>query len=245
MGLNNKAELLTMPFQVSRVSEKQSTLIGYTGFEKPVIFADDREMNCNVVLYLKRLGADVKSVRLDIGDYLISEKIVVERKTASDFLSSLCDGRLFEQVRNMISYERPLLIIEGNLSSLFSMRDINNKAILGALIAISMDFGVSILFSENEMQTAEILYLVAKRNQSGSEKEIALNKKKRMGLPEQQQFIVESLPLVGPKTAKELLKKFGSVRGVFSAGKKELEEVTNIGRKKAKRIIEVLDAKYK
>ncbi|MCX8189676.1 MAG: helix-hairpin-helix domain-containing protein [Candidatus Diapherotrites archaeon] len=226
------------------MSDKQSTLTKYVVCEKPVIFCDDRETSCKVVLYLKKMGADIKSIRLDIGDYLISEKIVVERKTSADFLSSLCDGRLFEQVKNITSYEKPILIIEGSPESLFAIRDINKKAILGALIAISIDFGISILFSRDEAQTAEILYLIAKRNQLGPNKEIVLNKKRKMGLLEQQQFIVESLPLIGPKTAKELLKRFGSVRGVFSANEKELEDVSNIGPKKAKRIIEVLDAKY-
>lgn len=227
------------------MDEKQATLTKYVKCEKPIIFADYREMGCNVVELLRKKGADVKEMRLEVGDYLISEKVAVERKTASDFVGSLIDGRLFEQLRNMVEYEKPLLIIEGTPKELFLVRNISSNAVLGALASITLDFGVPVLFSEDEAQTADLLYIIAKRIQMPNEKEISLRKKRKLSMPEQQQFIVESLPLVGPKTAKALLKKFGSVRGVFSATKKELEEIPNIGPKKAKKIIEVLDTKYK
>ncbi|MEM4663221.1 MAG: ERCC4 domain-containing protein [Candidatus Diapherotrites archaeon] len=226
------------------MGEKQDTLVKYLKCEKPIIFVDDRELGCNVISVLKALGTEIRNLRLEVGDYLISDKVVVERKSASDFLNSIVDGRLFDQLRNMVSYEKPILIIEGSLKELFSTRNINQRAILGAIISANIDFGVTVLFSESETQTAEILYIIAKRLQTPKEKSIALNKKRKLTLSEYQQFIVESLPLVGPKTAKELLKKFGSVRAVFCAKKEELENIKNIGSKKAKKIIEILDAKY-
>ena len=144
----------------------------------------------------------------------------------------------------MLSYEKPLLIIEGTPRELFFLRDINANALMGALSTIALDFRIPILFSESKAQTAEYIYIIAKRIQQKARREISLRKKPALALKEWQQFIVESLPLVGPKTAKILLKKFGSVKGVFNASVKELESLPNIGPKKAKKIIKIIEAKY-
>jgi len=226
------------------MSEKQETLTRYIKCEKPIIFADYRELGCNVTELLRRKGAEVRETKLEVGDYLISGKVVIERKTAADFLNSLVDGRLFEQLRNMLSYEKPLLLIEGTPRELFVIRNINSNALIGALASITLDLGIPILFSDSDAQTADILYIIAKRIQIPNGKEVALHKKRRLALHEQQQFIVESLPYVGPKLAKALLKRFGTVKAVFNASRKELEEIEKIGPKKAKKIIEVLEAKY-
>ncbi|MCD6478513.1 MAG: hypothetical protein J7L44_01350 [Candidatus Diapherotrites archaeon] len=223
---------------------EQHTLIKYLSGDKPIIFADYREISSEVVEFLRRKGAEVKEMQLEVGDYLISKEVVIERKTASDFLNSLMDGRLFNQLASMLSYDKPLLIVEGTPRELFVLRDVNKNALIGALAAISLDFRVPILFSESKAQTANFIYIIAKRIQQGKDREISLRKKRAMSLKEQQQFIVESLPLIGPKTAKRLLQHFGSVRGVFSATQKELESIPNIGKKKAKKIIEIIEAKY-
>jgi Fanconi anemia group M protein len=61
---------------------------------------------------------------------------------------------------------------------------------------------------------------------------------------EQQLFIVESLPNIGPVNAKNLLKHFGTVSKVFNASENELQEVEGIGKKTAKEIRKVMDSKY-
>jgi Fanconi anemia group M protein len=66
-----------------------------------------------------------------------------------------------------------------------------------------------------------------------------------MSLPEMQQFIVESLPFVGPKLAKQLLTHFGSVESVFTASERDLARVEGIGPKKAKEIRKVVSEPYK
>ncbi len=56
---------------------------------------DTREFNSNVVKELSRKGLVVESQQLDIGDYILSDRLAVERKEVKDFLQSLMDGRLF------------------------------------------------------------------------------------------------------------------------------------------------------
>ena len=62
----------------------------------------------------KSSGAYVDRRALDVGDFLCSARLVVERKTRADFESSVIDGRLFSQLPNLVSnYERVVIIVEG------------------------------------------------------------------------------------------------------------------------------------
>ena len=65
-----------------------------------------------------------------------------------------------------------------------------------------------------------------------------------MGTAEQQLFIVESLPTIGPVNAKNLLEHFGSVEKVFNASESELMEVEGIGKITAHNIRKVVESEY-
>ena len=78
-----------------------------------VIFADSLEKE--IIDILKTYDCHVVEKRLDVADFIPFEDIGVERKQAGDFVQSIIDGRLFEQVRALREcFERPLLLIEGN-----------------------------------------------------------------------------------------------------------------------------------
>ncbi|MGC8850441.1 MAG: helicase-related protein, partial [Candidatus Bathyarchaeia archaeon] len=65
------------------------------------VLVDHREANSRVVAELSRLGVDVELASLPHGDYILSERVAVERKTINDFASSIIDGRLFEQASTL------------------------------------------------------------------------------------------------------------------------------------------------
>ena len=160
-------------------------------------------------------------------------------------LSSIIDGRLFTQAKHAKdTYEQVIYIIEGS-DNIYALRDVNPSAIRGALMALAMDFNIAVLHSANDEDTAEYIYAAAKRAQEDKNVEIKLRTGKfTRNLPEAQQFIVESLPNVGPTLAKQLLRHFGSVKAIVNASEEELREVEKIGEKKAKEIRKVLDAIY-
>jgi len=228
--------------------DSQTTLMKYSeGYaEKLIIYVDTREQASSVTLKLKDLGVIVQIKQLEVGDFILSDDVVVERKTTDDFLSSVADGRLFNQLIMMSSnYSAPLIILEGNPEELYSLRNFHENAIKGILASIALNYKIPILYSKNVEDTAKFLYTIAKREQLGSEKEIRLRVgRKGLTLQDQQQFIVEGFPLIGPGLAKSLLKKFGNIRGIVNATLKELQEVDKMGPKKAKKIHEVLNAYY-
>lgn len=211
--------------------------------EEVIIFADHREQAGKTVKELSK-HCPVRVRQLDIGDFVLSRDVVVERKTVSDFLASIIDGRLFPQLVSLSSYKSPLIILEGNTEELFS-RAIHEHAIIGALTTIATKYRIPVFVTKDPGETAKYLYVIAKREQLGEDKDIRLRAgSKGLSLNEQQQFIVESLPLIGPTTAKKLLKHFGSVQKIFSASEKELMEAENIGPKKAAEVRKVIEGKY-
>ena len=211
------------------------------------VFADHRERNSGIIDLLRK-DCDLEEKQLTVGDFILGEGVCCERKEAKDFLSSLMDGRLFDQARNMKeSYSKPFLLVEGirNFEELYSLRNINRKAIRGALISLNLDYGIPTFFTKNHVDTADFLLHVAQREQNGSSREMRLrNDKRAFTLKEYQQLVVESFPGIGPKLAKELLKKFGSVKKFVSATEKRLQKVEKIGEKKAKAIRKVLEADF-
>ena len=231
-----------------KAKEKQTTLYSFQegGKEEIVVYVDSRERNCSVPKMLEELGCTVVEKQLETGDYIPGKEIAVERKTVSDFLSSLVDGRLSKQLLNMTeSYERPVVILEGNHNELFTSRNIHKNAVIGMLTSIALNYQVPILFTNSESETAQYIYVVAKREQAGKGTDVRLRLgRKGLSLEEQQRFVVESLPLIGPQMAKKLLKHFGSVKGIVNAQSKEMQEIENMGQKKAKLVRNVLLSKY-
>ena len=215
--------------------------------DKIIIFVDSREQASTVNKELFT-HEDVKLIMkpLDIGDYILSKDVCVERKTIEDFLSSMIDGRLFSQIMNMKqAYAKPLILLEGNMEEIFTTRNIHKNSIIGALTSIALDYQIPVLNTKNSKETADYLYVVAKREQIGRDKEVRIRiGRKGLTLAEQQRFIIEGLPMVGPLLAKSLLEKFGSIKEIVNANEKELQEVANLGKKKARIIQKVLTEKY-
>ncbi|WP_011306222.1 DEAD/DEAH box helicase [Methanosarcina barkeri] len=218
-----------------------------TNSESPKIVVDFREAKSGVANVLDKLGVEVIFTTLEIGDYVVSDRLAVERKRTDDFVNSLVDGKrnLFAQLSDLTRvYQKPVLIIEG--TELFTSRQINPNAIYGSLISIAIDFGVSLLYSRDEEETAAILKMLAKREQIGNKREVNPHGKKSAStLPEQQEYLVSAIADIGPKAARNLLLHFGSVEAIMKADAKELKKVNLIGPKRATKIRELIEAPYK
>ncbi|MFH1424305.1 MAG: DEAD/DEAH box helicase [archaeon] len=226
------------------MGKAQGTLDKYAEQEGIIIFADSREAGSGIIKKISALGAEVRMKNLDVADFQLSTRVGVERKSASDFVQSLVDGRLMKQAKSLSEqFEKPLLIVEGG--SLYNIRNIHPNAIRGSLASLAIDFGVPILYSENVDDTAAFLVVIAKREQLDLKKEIVLRgERKPLGTKELQQYVVESLPSVGPSLAKRMLERFGTVEKVMTAKEGELQKIDKLGEKKAKGIRKVLEQEY-
>lgn len=210
--------------------------------EVPEIIVDQREAPSGIAGILRKMGAIVKESQLPVGDFILSDRVCVERKTRNDFEQSIIDGRLFQQLPRLSeSFEKPIVVVEGEK---FDER-VGRNAVLGAISAILLDFNASIFFTRDEQRTAELLFAIAKREQVTEKKPIRLKGYKRaLTISQQQRMLVETLPGVGPKLAKALLAYFGTPENVFTANNEKLQEVEKVGEEKAKRIRKILVQEY-
>jgi len=207
------------------------------------IIIDHRDARGVLPRMLYDLGLEIDTQTLEVGDFIISEDVVVELKKVPDFVNSLLDGRLFSQAKELKeNFMKPLYIIEGNLQDLFEIRNVHPNAIRAAMISLLLDYQIPFLFSYSEHETANILYSLVKREQKDGGKSVGLRGSKRVWtLEEKQQFLIEGLPLIGPKLAKNLLREFKSPMNILSANKNDMLDIDKLGPKKYKLIRDVLD----
>lgn len=212
--------------------------------EKPKIIADYRERNSLVISELMNLGIDIETKELKVADYLIAGT-AVERKTISDFINSMKNHHLVNQLEELRQYESRLLIVEGiDEQELYSDDFSEGKigmhpnSIRGFLLSILLNYKVPIIFTKNYEDTAKFLAVLCKKKR----REIPLNIKKRAhSQKEQSQYILESFPGIGPKTAKKLLKKFRTIKDIINVPEEDIKKV--IG-KKAENIIRIINYAY-
>jgi len=238
-GIQQDGQTKLMDFSAARISNSE--------IPEVKVYVDRREIRSHVAHSLENLGVEVILRTLEVGDYVVSDRVGIERKTAEDFLSTFLGGRdLFSQISDLArAYRRPLLIIEGE--GIYTKRQIHPNAIRGAISTIAIDFGVPVLFSKDEEDTAALISVIAKREQAdGSKKDINLHGNKTASmLPEQQEYVVSAISEIGPVVAKNLLRHFGSVERIMTASREELMAVELVGPKTADRIKEVVSGEYK
>jgi Fanconi anemia group M protein len=144
------------------------------------------------------------------------------------------------------AFAKPFVIIEGDISLLFSIRNVAPNAILGALSSLVLDWNVPILITKNKEETADLLLVIAKREQLEKKRSLPMRpEQKPQLLDEAQQFFVEGLPQIGPETARALLKHFKSPKNIVVAEESDLKNVDGIGEKKAELIRKLLDTEFK
>ena len=176
----------------------------------------------DIVNYMMWNGVEVDIRKLDICDYVVSDRVGVERKDVSDFIGSMKDGRLFNQARDMAeAYECPVVILEGQLSRAFKRSAMKPASVYGALSSLALDYGVNIIPTDSPESTAVLLHRLAYREQAKEERTIQLRSVNRsLPLHEQQVFLLSGLPQIGTTLAQELLTHYETPYRV-------IEEFTN------------------
>jgi len=209
------------------------------------VVADERERASGVPEELSRLNVRVDFGRLPVGDYVLNPDIGVERKAVRDLVSSVYDSRLFYQSARMAAcFAKPYLLVEGDSKEVERLAR-NLKSYYGAIANVTMAYGLRILFTANQKETAiaiaELLNHARAKPLSRMPSEAA---PKAKNLSQQQLYLVSSMPGVGRKLAEKLLLKYGSPRRVLNLTAGELSMTGGIGWKRAEKIKEMLDAKY-
>ena len=198
------------------------------------VIIDNREQKLKAILDKKIDKITYESKQLDIADVVISNEVAIERKEGFDFVSSIMDNRLFEQLlRLKDTYEYPILILEGLNDEVIENTGMNISSVYGALSFISYKLGISIIPTRNLEDTAIVIERIAYREQVKDAEPILSRKApKEMSKKERRSFIIEGLVDIGPKKAKALIDKYKTPYQVFKAIKHTEILYTRTGRMK-------------
>ena len=201
------------------------------------IIIDDRESECGIAEILRKTaGVSVSMQRLPLGDYLVDQKLLVERKTFEDFASSIKDGRLFHQASRLASHPlRSAILLEGSADDL-RRSHMRRESIQGALIALTIVYGIPVLRSRDPEESSRLLLYAARQVRSRQLRPLPRLGKRPRGKRKLHLHILQGLPGVGPERACRLLEVFCSVEAVVHASAEQLSTVPGIGKKTANAI---------
>lgn len=201
------------------------------------VVADDREARGRLLDVLKGDPLfRVESTRLSVGDYLVDQRFVFERKTTRDLAASVISGRLFSQALRLV--EQPLhaaLVVEGASLDRACGR-MSREALQGALVSVSLMIGVPVLHTRNAEESAALFRYSATQAAAVAVGALPRRGYRPKGKAALQSFILQGLPGVGPELARRLIDRFGNVRRVIGAEAETLQTIDGIGPKTAGRI---------
>ena len=178
--------------------------------EQVHIIIDNRENKLKALFDKKKDIVTYESQQLDIADVIITSEVAIERKEGFDFVSSIMDNRLFEQlIRLKDTYEHPILILEGLNDKVFENTGMKISSIYGALSYIAYKLGIAVIPTRNLEDTAIVIERIAYREQIKDNMPLLSRRApKEMSKKERRAFIIEGLVDIGPKKAKTLIEKY-------------------------------------
>jgi Fanconi anemia group M protein len=214
------------------------------GAEQFEIVCDNRETASAVVRNLSLMGVNLRLKQLSVADYVISERVGIERKGSKDFTDSIKDGRLFKELKVLIeTYERVILILEEDP---FKGSNLNENAIYGAITSIILNLGVTLYRTKGARETAMFLYQLAKKEQSAGNSTLKLRfDKAPIDNSRLLEYIVAGIPGVNALRAKNLLRELKTLQNIILADIPDLTKVENIGKKIAQEIYKISRFRYK
>lgn len=187
---------------------------------------------------------------LACGDWLFigSEEhrpLLIERKTPTDLVGSMKNGRLVRQLKGLKDFEDKgdiCLLIEGWMGTIQRFTRFDATSVSRFIESIALVWKVPIIPSPNQKWT--ISWFKSKAKAMGKPKEKKLyalrpSARKVLDVGDQARYVLEGIPGIGPKRATVLLRKFGSIKNITNASRDELKKA--VGNKTADRIIEVIE----
>ena len=208
------------------------------------IIVDERERKSGIPELLKSVGLNMEMKTLLVGDYIVAPETVVERKSIRDLMSSIFDGRLFDQCSRLKEhFQHPLVLMEGNVDEIEEITE-NPMIFYGAISRVVLEFGIPVIPTPSANHSAKLLVSLCSKKES-SKGPFLKKIKKSSDLEKQQLSVLCSLPGIGEKFAVRMLEKFGTPLNVFTATTADLAKVEGLGQARATKIKKMLDSKSK
>lgn len=198
------------------------------------IVADIHERASGIPRLLEAAGVEVEVASLVAGDYATGVETLVERKSVLDLHGAILKGRLWPQLGKLRAESAfPYLLIEGHD---LDRGPLHPNAIRGACLA-AIDQGVAVLRTADQADSARWLHRLAVRCQrveDAPDRPAYAQRPKASPGTEAAEALLAAIPGISSGSARALLQRFGSVRGVLEATTEEILSVRGIGPERAR-----------
>ena len=214
---------------------------------KVVIDSREQKRIQSATKYYKEQGLTVEVTELPVGDYIFNDKVVFELKTIADFVSSIQDGRVFNQAINQAeTYPYHYVIIIGDehtrtkcLAMSKHYRKVTVYQYLGAIASLNRYTTVIESYSPYIEETYYRMLITAKK--ALQDKPIVKKfpkKHKNTAL----NFLMYSVYGINHKKAQLITDTYNlkSLHDLMNLTTEQLTEIEGIGEKTANNIIEAI-----
>ena len=221
---------------------------------------EDSQLSRTLIDLANKSKIETEKKWLEIGDYIVGD-CCIEAKSAADFLQSVRNKRIFNQLDNMDrAYVNNLVIVYGSFEDGFrkhlehiktsmnktAQRVILRKKFFGSMSKIILDTDCSIIWVRDALTAAELIAVVCKMQPHDREVYVPrIVKQKKISTTDLRVDVLSTIKGVSDKKAKLLIKKFGSIMEIGESSSLELCKIDGIGSVLATRIIDTLNSEDK
>ncbi len=205
---------------------------------------EESKLSRSVEKIFLKLKKPYEKIWLEIGDYVVQSEpsLCIEAKTTADFLQSVKNKRIFNQIDNMDrEYDNNILLIYGNLQDATEYMTSNikykqqlKKQFIGALSSIALHTDIKPIWVDNYKSAAHVIAALY----THAEKKLIIHKQlpKKIRTDDVRVDVLIQIKGISIEKAKTLLDKFGSIAELVMASEKEICEVEGIGKVTASNI---------
>ncbi|MGA9388385.1 MAG: ERCC4 domain-containing protein [Candidatus Bathyarchaeia archaeon] len=216
--------------------------------EQPTIIIDSREANSapKILKGLRERGVNIRTEKLEKGDYILSDVCAVERKTVQDFVYTLTRRFLFEQLFRLKEvYPKSLILLEGYLPIIYRYSRIQPASVWGAMFSLARN-GIAIVNTTSYKETVDFLYVAAHQEQIVEKRPATVHAFKKIdSISDAQLYFIASLPNIGREKAIAILKSYQTPINALMSVDDWPETVYGLGPIISNKAKEVLNSSFK
>lgn len=194
---------------------------------------------------LSKHDVEIEVTNCDFGDVNVGSLLCIERKTPQDFVSSITDGRLFNQLIGMKQFQHPVVVVEGRFNELLFRhirRGLNVNSVAGSVASVIVDFNIPLLFADNN---SKLLYWhILNRVLRDKKQTVHVFKPKITNYNDARLSAISSVPGVGGNKSAKILKTYRTVFNAISNIDNWAEDVDGVGKKIVEDAKEVFYGEY-
>lgn len=213
------------------------------------VIVDTRELRSSLPMLLHQSKLTILPITLEVGDFILSNDIGIERKSVPDLHGSFGSGRLFNQAEALCRhYKQPCLLIELDADRPLSLAAVSGgvptellaTSILSKMVLLVQQFSsLRLLWTAGPHDAAE-LFARLKEHEGEPDPNVAA----RLGVDTKQlddqtfntgpKALLRSLPGVDSHNMIHILRKVRNVATLITMSKKEMIDVLGSATKAAK-----------